>query len=118
MPILSRPQTIWGRSPDNEVELSEWATACFKHCLDNAYENMVCEKAAILPGPQCVNSLWSSDTIGWQIWVNIGSGNGLLPSAITWTNVDLSSKVFFGITLREISQEALMNFLCVQRLHF
>ena len=33
MPILSRPQTIWARSPDNQVELSEWATACFKHCL-------------------------------------------------------------------------------------
>ena len=32
MLILSRPQTIWGRSPDNQVELSEWATACFKHC--------------------------------------------------------------------------------------
>ena len=34
MQILSRPQTIWGRSPDNQVELSEWETACFKHwCL-------------------------------------------------------------------------------------
>ena len=32
MLILSRPQTIWGRSPDNQVELSEWVTACFKHC--------------------------------------------------------------------------------------
>ena len=31
-----------------------------------------------------------------QIWVNLGSVNGLLPDgnqAITWTNVDLSSKV-------------------------
>ena len=33
MLILSCPQTIWGRSPDNQVELSEWATACFKHWI-------------------------------------------------------------------------------------
>ena len=26
-----------------------------------------------------INSLWPSDTIWWQIWDNIGSGNGLLP---------------------------------------
>ena len=26
-----------------------------------------------------INSLWPSDAILWQIWVNIGSGNGLLP---------------------------------------
>ena len=29
--------------------------------------------------PQWVNSLWPSDAIWQQIWVNIGSGNGLLP---------------------------------------
>ena len=32
MLILSNPQTILGCSPDIQVELSEWATACFKHC--------------------------------------------------------------------------------------
>ena len=26
-----------------------------------------------------VNTLWPSDTIEWQIWVNTGSGNGMLP---------------------------------------
>ena len=26
-----------------------------------------------------LNSLWPSDNIWWQIWVNIGPGNGLLP---------------------------------------
>ena len=31
--------------------------------------------------------------------------------AITWTNVDLSSKVFCGIHLRGISQEVLMNLI-------
>ena len=31
MLILNRPQTISGPSPDNQIELSEWATACFKH---------------------------------------------------------------------------------------
>ena len=47
-----------------------------------------------------------------QIWVNIGSGNGLLPDAwrhqaITWTNVDLS-QVFCSIQRRVIliSQKA------------
>ena len=39
--------------------------------------------------------------------VNIGSGNGLLPGGITWTNVDLSSNMFCGIHLRAISQETL-----------
>ena len=40
--------------------------------------------------------------------------------AITWTNVDLSSKVFCGIHLGAISQEVLMNLTitCVWRLHF
>ena len=28
-----------------------------------------------------INSLWHSDTICWQICVNIGSGNGLLPNS-------------------------------------
>ena len=29
--------------------------------------------------PIMFNSLWPSDAIWRQIWVNIGSGNGLLP---------------------------------------
>ena len=45
-----------------------------------------------------INSLRPSDTIWWQIWVNIGSGNGLVPNgAITWTNFDSSSFVFCDI---------------------
>ena len=40
------------------------------------------------------------------IWVNIGSGNGLLRhQAITWTNVDLSSSRSSDIHLRASSQE-------------
>ena len=37
---------------------------------------------AILSQPQFVyhvNSLWPSDAIWRQIWINIGSGNGLVP---------------------------------------
>ena len=35
--------------------------------------------------------------------INLGSANGLLPEqAITWTNVDRSSKVFCGVNLRAI----------------
>ena len=30
---------------------------------ENAFENIVCEMAAILSEPQCVNSLWPSDAI-------------------------------------------------------
>ena len=42
------------------------------------------------------------------IWVNIDSGNGLLPwrhQAITWTNVDLSSVRSSDIHLRVVSQK-------------
>ena len=35
-----------------------------------------------------------------EIWVNIGSGNGLLHQAITWTNVDLSSVMSSDIHLK------------------
>ena len=43
------------------------------------------------------------------IWVNIGSGNGLVAwrhQAITWTNVDWSSMKSNDIHIRAISQEA------------
>ena len=46
------------------------------------------------------NSLRPSDAIWWQIWVNIGSGNGF-----TWTNVDSSSVKSSDIHIRAISQE-------------
>ena len=56
-----------------------------------------------------INSLWPSDAIWWQIWINVGPGNGLLPDGtkplMTWTNVDLSSVRYCGIDL--ISQEML-----------
>ena len=39
-----------------------------------------------------------------EIWVNIGSGNGLLPDG-TWTNVDWSSVKSSDIHIRAISQE-------------
>ena len=50
------------------------------------------------------------------IWVNTGSGNSLVPNGqwhqdITWTNIDISSKVFCCIHLREISQEVLLNLI-------
>ena len=44
---------------------------------ENAFENVA---GTILSWPQCVNSLWPSDAIWRQeIWVSIGSGNGLFP---------------------------------------
>ena len=64
--------------------------------------------------PVLVNSLWPGDTT-WrhrtEIWVDICSGNGLLPDdtkPLSSINVDLSSKAFCSIQLREISQEVLM----------
>ena len=36
-----------------------------------------------------------------QIWVDIDSGNGLVPSGITWTNVDFSFVSFCGISTWE-----------------
>ena len=49
-----------------------------------------------------------------QIWINIGSGNGLVASdqAITWNNVDLSAKGFCGVHLRLILYHVLMNLIC------
>ena len=42
-----------------------------------------------------------------EFWVNIGSGNGLLHQAITWTNVDLPSVRYIGIHFHTILQEIL-----------
>ena len=68
MLILSRPQTIWGCSLDNQVELSEWATACFKHCSGDI--------------PQ---------VSGLRGYINTDLGNGLEPNrqqAVTSISVD------------------------------
>ena len=49
-----------------------------------------------------------------QIWVNIGSGNSLLPDGtkpFTWSKVDLLSNVFFSIHLRAISHKIPMNLI-------
>ena len=42
---------------------------------------------------------WAGSIVAWQY------------QAITWTNVDLWSKVFCGIHLRAFSQEVLMNLI-------
>ena len=49
-----------------------------------------------------------------QIWVNIGSGNGLLPDGtkpLPEPNICLSSKVFCGINRGAVSEEVLMNLI-------
>ena len=62
---------------------------------------------------------WRHQAIMWtniEFWVNIGSGKGLLPDGTTpfiiWTNIELSSEMFCGIHLSAISQEVLKNLLC------
>ena len=53
--------------------------------------------------------------MGRYIWVNISSGNGLLPEdniAITWINFGISSKVLCGIKQKAASQEVSENIFC------
>ena len=54
-----------------------------------------------------VNSFLPSDAEWQQIWVNIAWWH----QAITWTNVDLSSKVSCGIHPRIISQKMLKIYI-------
>ena len=47
-----------------------------------------------------------------QIWVNIDSGNGLLPDStrpLPENNIDFSSKLFCGIHQSTVSQKVLMK---------
>ena len=50
-----------------------------------------------------------------NIWVYIGSGNGLLLNG-TWTDVDLSFVGFCGIHLRASSHPVLQLLFCIMRL--
>ena len=57
---------------------------------------------------ELINSLWPSATI----WLyRSGSTLASRHQAITWTNIDLSSKVFCGIHLGAISQKVYMNLI-------
>ena len=74
------------------------------------FENHQSKITTTSPWVQWVNnSFWPSDTIWWQeIWVNIGSGNGLVPSGtkpLPERNVDWSSVKSSDIHIRAISQE-------------
>ena len=40
------------------------------------------------PWSMVINSLWPSEVIQLEIWINIGSG-ARWHQAITWTNIDL-----------------------------
>ena len=72
----------------------------------NAFENVVWKKAAILSQPQCVNSLKSDAAyIPWRIGLT-GSCNGLLPvrwQTITWTIADYYSTGLSGTNSSELS---------------
>ena len=61
-----------------------------------------------------LNSLWPSDTIQWHLsqhWIRQWLG-ATRHQAITWTNVDLSTKVFCDTHLRTIPQELLTDLFC------
>ena len=47
--------------------------------LSDIYKQSGTQKININKWMQQINSLWPSDAVWWQIWVNIGSGSGLLP---------------------------------------
>ena len=72
---------------------------------ENEFEDIICNIVAFWSLPQWVNSLWPSDAI-WQqeIWVNIGSGNGLLPDGTKynmtvwiWTGNYISFTIAAGL---------------------
>ena len=67
---------------------------------ENAFENVVCEMAAILSVGRWVNSLRPNDTYVCNL-VIISSSNSLSP-AITWNNVDLLSIGLLGTNFIEI----------------
>ena len=60
--------------------------------------------------------------IASQNLVNIGPGNGLVPDAVTCTNVDLSSKGLSGTQVRIISLDILkisiFNTMCWKILNY
>ena len=54
-----------------------------------------------------------------QIWVNIGSGNGLVSDGtkpFTWTNLNLSLMRFYGIHIRAISRWVAKLLFCIKSL--
>ena len=81
-----------------------------------------CQHPSILRGcDDVVLPLWPNNAISWkQIWVNIGSGNGLLPDGTKPLPEPQksSSNVFCGIHVRAISQWVLKSITCVRKLHF
>ena len=67
-------------SPESHFTASVQATI-----LCNEFENYSLIITATSPRGQWVHSVWPSDAIWRQTWVNIGSGNGLVPdSPVLW----------------------------------
>ena len=60
----------------NKVQWNRKQNSCI-FIQENAFENVVWKMAVFLSRPQCVNHGWC-DHMATKIWVNIGSGNGLL----------------------------------------
>ena len=91
----------------NLLYRSEVLHVVIDFCIEDIF------KCSFLYGNMCILILKSSQKImATFIWVNMGSGNGLVP--------DLSLKVFCGIHLRTSSREVLINYsvTCVRGLHF
>ena len=53
--------------------------AALEEARNKVLDCPLCGKKLKTTNVSSVNSLRPSDAIWWQIWVNIGSGNGLLP---------------------------------------
>ena len=76
---------------------------------ENAFESDVCETAAILSRPQCVNSLCPSDAT-WRHRSGSTLAHGAWRhQAITWSKVGLSTVRFCGMYLRANSHEVFNN---------
>ena len=107
--------SLFLKTPSRQViyRHQKWHIKCFSNEMPSMYTMISFSKVMCLiwqmPYPEGLNSLWPSDAVWWQIWVNIGSGKWLVAwrnHAITWTNVGLSWVRSYDNHLGAISQEA------------
>ena len=75
---LNQCQNIVNLTIRNKIQ---WNVKRYSYIFiqENPFQNVVWKMAAISSRPQCVNTLWPSDTIWHQ--ANADSGNGLLPDS-------------------------------------
>ena len=71
---------VWINNIPALVQIMAWCRLGDKPLSEPMMVNLLTHICVTLP--QWVKSLWPSDAIRWEICVNIGSGNGLMPDGI------------------------------------